>query len=570
LERRTKKTLLGTTRLDFLGSLCLLLLVAIIFFSGSPAFPPSPVPAQAKTQLTNQKLSLTAAPARENRQLALQRPSSPPPPEQTKALPADQHSVSPPAAAAAATKNIPQKPEEKPVENNPSAAPVESVAPAGSLDAATKTELHTVARGESLPSLALHYLPQTPYMTREELEAAIRQANPGKIGRYLRPGDQIAIPGIFIAPLVEQPVPVPKNFEMRGIYLTGYTAGSDKGLELIRRWRAAGGNAVVFDIKDFDGLVDVPFKHPLACEQKHLPIRNLPKLVSFLHSQGLHAIVRIAVFRDECLVQAHNDLAVQSRSTGRGWRENGKLVWTDPSRTEVQDYNLALARMAATSGADEIQFDYVRFPAEGDQKDAQFAFESKHPDWERSDVISKFVARTYSELHPLGVLFSLDVFGVMAWQRTVDLSHTGQDIPAMARFCDVLSPMVYPSHFFGMEGYARPGDAPEHFITESMQRFAEITADSEVVLRPWLQAFAWHTKTYSDAYIRTQVSVARGQGGVGFLFWNARNDYSKLFPAMAEMRAAPGRFFRGDEIQVSHRKLSASLTPSDSGTAGTK
>jgi len=98
----------------------------------------------------------------------------------------------------------------------------------------------------------------------------------------------------------------------------------------------------------------------------------------------------------------------------------------------------------------------------------------------------------------------------------------------------------------------------------------EITADSKVVLRPWLQAFAWHTKTYSDAYIRTQVSVARGQGGVGFLFWNARNDYSKLFPAMAEMRAAPGRFFRGDEIQVSHTKLAASLEPSNAASADAK
>jgi hypothetical protein len=149
----------------------------------------------------------------------------------------------------------------------------------------------------------------------------------------------------------------------------------------------------------------------------------------------------------------------------------------------------------------------------------------------------------------------------MAWQRPVDLEHTGQDIPAMARLCDVLSPMVYPSHFFGMEGYARPGDAPEHFVTKSMQRFGEITADTAVVLRPWLQAFAWHTKTYSDTYIRIQVSVAKEQGGVGFLFWNARNDYSKVFPAMAEMRAAPGRFFRGDEIPASQPNSSASLPP---------
>jgi hypothetical protein len=405
-------------------------------------------------------------------------------------------------------------------------------------------------------------------MTTAELEAAIRQANLGKIGKYLRPGAEVTIPGILIAPLVEQPVPVAKDFEMRGIYLTGYMAGSEHGLQLIRRWREAGGNAVAFDVKDMDGLVNVPFEHELAPKRKYVPIRSLPKFARFLHSLGLHAIARIALFRDEYLAQNHPALAVQSRRTGQPWRENGKLVWTDPSRAEVQNYNLALARAVATSGVDEIQFDYVRFPAEGDQKDAQFAFQSSHPDWERSDVISGFLSRAYDKLHPLGVLVSVDVFGVMAWQRPADLEHTGQDIPAMAQFCDVLSPMVYPSHFFGMDGYRRPGDAPEHFIGESMQRFGEITAETEVVLRPWLQAFAWRTKTYSDAYIRTQVSVAREQGGVGFLFWNARSDYSKLFPAMAEMRAAPGRFFRGDEIQAAHRKSPPSLTPSN--PAGTK
>jgi hypothetical protein len=425
-----------------------------------------------------------------------------------------------------------------------------------------------VTRGESVPSLARHYLPQTTYLTTAELETAIRQANPSNRGKYLRPGDQITIPGILAAPFLEQPVLVAKDFEMRGIYLTGYTAGSARGLQLIRQWRDAGGNAVTFDVKDFDGLVNIPFEHELAPKRKYVPIRSLPKFAHFLHSLGLHAIVRIALFRDEYLAKNHPALAVQSRRTGQAWRENGKLVWTDPSQPDVQNYNLALARTVAASGIDEIQFDYVRFPAEGDQKDARFAFDSAHPEWQRSNVISDFLSRAYKTLHPLGVLVSLDVFGVMAWQRPIDLEHTGQDIAAMARFCDVLSPMIYPSHFFGMDGYARPGDAPEHFIGESMERFGKTTADTRVVLRPWLQAFAWHTKTYSEAYIRTQVSVAKEKGGVGFLFWNARNDYSKLFPAMAEMRAAPGRFFRGDEIQASHR--APPLSPAPPSSARTK
>ncbi len=403
------------------------------------------------------------------------------------------------------------------------------------------TLIHNVRRGESIASLARHYLPQTSFVTAKELESAIRQVNAGNRGDFLRAGDQVVIPGIETAPVVEQPVLIAKDFEIRAIYLTGLMAGSEHGIRLIRRWREAGGNAIVFDVKDTDGLVNVPFHHDLAPGQRCAPIRNLPKFSRFLHSLGLHAIARIALFRDEHLAQRYPELAVRSRRSQQPWRENGKLVWTDPSRPEVQDYNIALAAQVATSGVDEIQFDYVRFPAEGNQAETQFAFESTHPRWQRSDVISDFLSRAYAELHPLGVLVSLDVFGVMAWQRPIDLAHTGQDIVAMTRFSDVLSPMVYPSHFFGMDGYARPGDAPEHFIGESMERFREMTADTKVVLRPWLQAFAWRTKTYSADYIRTQIRVARDKGGIGFLFWNARNDYSKLFVAMAERESGVAR-----------------------------
>ena len=229
---------------------------------------------------------------------------------------------------------------------------------------------------------------------------------------------------------------------------------------------------------------------------------------------------------------------MQSRSLKAPWRENGKLVWADSSNPQVQDYNLALAKYVAQSGVDEVQFDYVRFPAEGNQADAQFVFQ-KDPKLHRDDVIAGFLDRAYTELHPMGVLLSLDVFGIMAWQRQVDLKHTGQDIVKMAQHCDILSPMIYPSHFFGMDNYKLPGDAPEHFISISMDRFVKITEGSGVTLRPWLQAFRWRTKTYSPKYILAQVSTSKQHGGDGFLFWNAANDYSKPFVAMPVMMADP-------------------------------
>jgi hypothetical protein len=420
------------------------------------------------------------------------------------------------------------------------------------------TVIYNAKRGDTIPGVARQYLKNTSYMTSSELAEAIRGANGNRAGNVLKAGEPITIPGMLPAPIVEKTVPVARDFEVRAIYLTGIMAASDHGLRIIRQWRAVGGNAVVFDIKDSDGSVNIPFEHPLLGKHQ-VYIHDLPKLVRFLHSENMHAIARIAIFRDERMVVQHPELAVQSKRTKQPWRENGKLVWTDPSQPKVQEFDIALAKFAAESGADEVQFDYVRFPAEGDQKDASFVFQTEHPKWQRSDVITDFLKKAYAELHPTGVLFSLDVFGVMAWQRSVDLSHTGQDVVGMAKYCDVLSPMIYPSHFFGMDNIEHPGDAPEHFIGESMERFELITKGSGVVIRPWLQAFHWRTKTYSPEYIKVQVATAKAKGGIGFLFWNAANDYSKPYVAMPEMKAAKDKYFRGDE--VSGAAVKASLPP---------
>ncbi len=536
------------------------------------------------------------------------------------------------------------------------------------------TEIYTAKRGEAIQTIARRYLGRTSYLTSSELADAIRHSNNDRTANILKANENIIIPGILAAPITEKTIPVPKDFEVRAIYLTGIMAASDHGLRIIRHWREVGGNAVVFDIKDSDGSVNIPFEHPLL-GQHQVYIHDVPKLVRFLHQQNMHAIARIAIFRDERLVKEHPELAVQSRKNHQAWRENGKLVWTDPSQPKVQDYNIALAKHVAQLGADEIQFDYVRFPAEGDQKDASFAYQSGQPEAtqpepkqdstgnetsangasgndgsgndscgdgrlgrpaeakqggpgttakaavpspkspaepalsersapkgaienspalqrrvapksgnksrrddrtaacrvprgpQRSDVITAFLKKAYAELHPTGVLLSLDVFGVMAWQRQVDLSHTGQDIVGMAHYCDVLSPMIYPSHFFGMDNIPHPGDEPAHFIGESMDRFELITKGSGVVIRPWLQAFHWRTKTYSPEYIKVQVETARSKGGIGFLFWNAANDYSKPYEAMPEMKSANAaskqnpKYFRGDELATTTTQ--AALLPAN-------
>jgi len=494
------------------------------------------------------------------------------------------------------------------------------------------TEIYTAQRGEAIPTVARRYLGRTSYLTSSELSDAIRAVNhKSDASNILKAKEQIIIPGILASPITEKTIPVARDFEVRAIYLTGIMAASDHGLRIIKHWREVGGNSVVFDIKDSDGSVTIPFEHPLLGKHQ-VYIHDVPKFVHFVHQENMHAIARIAIFRDERLVVQHPELAVQSRKNKTAWRENGKLVWTDPSNPKVQDYDIALAKYVAGLGVDEIQFDYVRFPAEGDQKDAQFVYQNaaegtqsqvaeaepqpckpaatespnsspvgttdnspalqrrvagknatksrrdgtkstdacsapaKPRGPQRTDVITGFLKKAYAELHPTGVLLSLDVFGVMAWQRQVDLAHTGQDIVGMAHYADVLSPMIYPSHFFGMDNIPHPGDEPAHFIGESMDRFELITKGSGVVIRPWLQAFHWRTKTYSPEYIKIQVETAKAKGGIGFLFWNAANDYSKPYTAMPEMKSSDqkagpdkAKYFRGDELPVTATQ--AALTP---------
>ena len=329
-----------------------------------------------------------------------------------------------------------------------------------------------------------------------------------------------------------------RNPAVRAIYLTGLTAGSSRGRELIDSWHRMGGNAIVFDIKNNTGIVTMPFEHPLNDHALPTSIDNLSKFVEYLHSSGMYAIGRIAVFRDDRLVTQHPELAVRSRRNGTPWREKGRIVWADPSNPTVQQYNISLAKAAAAAGLDEVQFDYMRFPVEGNQKDALFSIQRKQARWQRSNVITQFVAEAYSQLHPRRVLLSLDVFGVLAWDHRADVASTGQDLRALVPYCDVLSPMIYPSHFFGMDGYAYPGDAPRHFISEAMKRFSQMTANTGVVVRPWLQGFSWHTSKYSTDYVLTQILTARANGARGFLFWNADNEYREPFAALLQMRSA--------------------------------
>ncbi|MGH9507477.1 MAG: putative glycoside hydrolase, partial [Terriglobales bacterium] len=245
-----------------------------------------------------------------------------------------------------------------------------------------------------------------------------------------------SVPAAVTAP--DGRIPTRKDAEIRALYLTGVVAGMPKGKRLAEKWRREGGNAIVFNLKDANGVVSFNSGLPLANHYRHPYIGSLHAWVQWLHQHGLYVIAREDLFKDLRLVKAHPELAVRSRSTGGPWYHGW---YSDPSLPAVQRYNLALAKKAAEAGVDEIQLDYVRFSVRGNQKDAAYYYQKAHPRWTRADVITQFVSQVRQELKPYDVHLSLDVFGVTGWERPQDVANTGQDIAALSRYCDILCPM---------------------------------------------------------------------------------------------------------------------------------
>jgi peptidoglycan/xylan/chitin deacetylase (PgdA/CDA1 family) len=382
---------------------------------------------------------------------------------------------------------------------------------------------HTVQKGQSFDKLFYSYTRFTDSYTGPELRDRIMKVNAFK-HPWVSVGQTFEVPGVRQAPPRPKPIGVPATFEAKGIYCTSTTASFDRIFRLASALKAVGGNSVVFDVKD--GPVAFEAKDPKVrsmSEWDHT-VKDLPKLVERLHKMGIHVIARQVLFNDPVLAKKRPDLAIRSKATGKPWLEHGKLRWVDPSQPEVQDYNIRLAKELATSGVDEIQFDYVRFPAQGNTRDCKFSFDDTK--FAKHDIITGFLKKAHDELKPYNVLISIDVYGVMAWQKNVDLKVTGQKLDDMAKYVDVISPMVYPSHFYGpFDGYSRPANEPYYFVAQGVERVRRMVGPHGPVIRPWLQAFPYMVSNFNPVYVSRQIQANRDGKGIGWLLWNAGNKY---------------------------------------------
>ena len=321
----------------------------------------------------------------------------------------------------------------------------------------------------------------------------------------------------------------------KGLYFSGDTAGGESFISKIPELKMMGINAIVFDVKDITGIVHTKSRVKEVRDFKlgrQGAIDNLPMLIRLCRENGIYIIARIAVFHDQLLWSSDTSSRIKSKSTGREWNPGSHEMWCDPTNKKVQDYNIALAVELAEAGVDEVQFDYIRFPTLGDQNDAGFVY--NYGKMERVDVISGFLKRTHEEVKKAGAFLSIDIFGVVAWGKDVDINTTGQQIGLLARYCDVISPMLYPSHFNdNFDGFKNPGDKPYHFILEGCRKVIELSG-GKVLVRPWLQAFGWRVSNFNAAYITEQVKGSDDSGAHGYLFWNASNKYKEVFQSMGK------------------------------------
>ncbi|HSO18695.1 MAG TPA: putative glycoside hydrolase [Desulfosarcina sp.] len=283
-------------------------------------------------------------------------------------------------------------------------------------------------------------------------------------------------------------------------------------------------NAVVLHVKTPKGRLLWPSDNAVA---RRLNVSaehsGLAKHLAGFKARGIHTIAKLDVFADHRLAAEMSELSVIDASTGMPWSDANGLHWSNPSDSRVWDYNIALAKELAQMGFAEIQFDYVRFPSDGNL--SAIRYPNTTPGFSKSDCIQSFLERAHASLKPLGVLVSADIFGLTAW-KTDDFG-VGQVLEKMAPHLDVICPMFYPSHFpSGFLGKQSPGDFPEMIMETSMRSMQQRTAKP---IRPWIQGF-W----YRSDQIAAQIDGIENAAGESWSIWNPTGRYDLSYRALAD------------------------------------
>lgn len=325
---------------------------------------------------------------------------------------------------------------------------------------------------------------------------------------------------------------------VRGIYVTGNSAGGKKLSKLLNLVETTDLNAMVIDIKDDDGRLTYKVD-PDSPYAKYADghIEDLPGLLKLLEEKEIYPIARVVVFKDSQFAKEHPEYSFLDN--GKVWVNNRGEAFVNPFEKEVWKHNLEIAKEVAKLGFQDIQFDYVRFPEGFETRDKSFEYTlGDYEDVDLNDVqkrveaVTDFVKYAREELAYYDVDVSIDIFGYAA--TISEAPGIGQNFSKISENTDVISSMIYPSHWTSYFGIEFPDKEP-YKVTNEYAKVENAVLDKlkdKPISRPWIQDFSapWlysgTGKVYGKADVEAQIKALSENGIDEYLIWNPGNTYS--------------------------------------------
>jgi len=346
---------------------------------------------------------------------------------------------------------------------------------------------------------------------------------------------------------------------VRAVYVNAWAFGGSRFWDLVRLADSTEINSFVIDVKDDTGYLTYRSGVPTAIQigaNAQLRARDAKARLRTLHRHGIHTIARIVVAKDPLLASRKAGWAVHDRRGGL-WRDRLNFAWVDAFNDSVWVYAAQLAEEAVQMGFGEVQFDYVRFPDEPKARMAHAIFPARRAGESNRDAVRRNLALLRDRVKPLGVPFTIDVFG-MTTNVEVDLG-IGQIWEDLVTTADVVLPMVYPSHYYhAMYGAPRPNSEPYRVVKGALAdgiRRAEKLGGSTAEIRPYLQAFTLGQPRYTPDRVRDQIRAAADVGIESWVLWNPRSAYdARIFASVSQVQLA----IRHTRVILADRHLPAS------------